>query len=142
MNGGTNYRRTRRSFFGHAGAALAAPLAAVASPAPSAGDDLAARLATLEDSNAIRALLTALLVDPKRLGLGASVRSLAADRDEAIAIAPDDSATVRLACTVETGTPIENCGTLVEMARLQGDGVLKRSERGVLTGTFVKREGT
>ena len=137
-----NERRTRRSFFGHAGAALAAPLAAVASAAPTGDEDLAARLATLEDSNAIRALLPALLVDPKRLGLDARVRSLAADRDEAIAIAPDGSATVRLACTVETATPIESCGTLVEMARLQGDGIVKRSERGVLISTFVKREGT
>ncbi|HET7925650.1 MAG TPA: hypothetical protein VFL30_12170, partial [Rhodanobacteraceae bacterium] len=130
------------SFFGHAGAALAAPLAAVAGAAPSAGEDLAARLAALEASSAIRALLPALLADPMRLGLDASVRSLTADRDEAIAIASDGSATIRLACTVETATPIESCGTLVEMARLQGDGIVKRSERGVLTGTFVKKEET
>jgi hypothetical protein len=42
---------------------------------------------------------------------------------------------------VTTATPIESCGTLVEMARLQGDGVIKRAERQVLTSSFVKRDG-
>jgi hypothetical protein len=32
--------------------------------------------------------------------------------------------------------------TRVEMARLQGDGVTRRSERRVLAGMFVKHNGT
>ena len=38
-------------------------------------------------------------------------------------------------------TPIDGCGTLVEMARLQGDGLVERSERRVLVSSFVKRDG-
>ena len=36
---------------------------------------------------------------------------------------------------------IEPCGTLVDMARVQGDGVLKRSEQRALASSFVKRDG-
>ena len=133
---------TRRSFFGHAGAALAAPLTVTTAAAAEPNDDVAARLAALEDENAIRALLSELLLDPRRLELDTAVRSIAADRNETIAVAADGTATVLVACTVETATPIESCGTLVDMARLQGDGLLKRSERRMLTSTFVKRNGT
>ncbi len=42
---------------------------------------------------------------------------------------------------METATPISGEGTLIEMARLQGDGMIKRSERRVLYGSFVKRNG-
>ncbi len=131
-----NSKPTRRSFFGAAGAAVAAPLAA-----SGAADDLAERLAALEDQNAIRALLPALLADPRRMALDASVRSLAADRGDAITVAADGTASARIDCTVETATPIASCGTLVEMARLQGDGLVVRSERRVLVGAFVKRDG-
>lgn len=134
-------QRTRRSFFGQAGAALAAPLAATAAVAAEPDDALAARLAALEDANAIRALLAALLAEPARLRLDPGVQSIAADRDDTIDVTAGGTATARVACTIETATPIESCGTLVEMARLQGDGVIKRSERRVLTSTFVKRDG-
>jgi len=134
-----NGKPTRRSFFGHAGAALAAPLAATSALA-AGSDDLAARLARLEDANAIRALLPALLGEPARLRLGTDVRSIAADHHETIDVA-DGTASVRLDCTVERAMPIESCGTLVEMARLQGDGIVKRTERRVLHGRFVKRNG-
>jgi hypothetical protein len=135
--------RTRRSFFVTAGATLAAPLAATA---PLAGERdgagyLAGRRSALEDVDAIRALLAALLAEPARLGLDAGTH-IAADRNDAIAIAADGIATARVPCTIETATPIESCGTLVEMARLQGDGVVRRSERRVLASTFVKRNGT
>ena len=90
---------------------------------------VATRLARLEDLNAIRALLPVLLANPARMALGTDVRSIAADGDDAIAVAADGTATARLACTVTTATPIESGGTLVEMARLQGDGFVVRSER-------------
>jgi hypothetical protein len=137
---------TRRRFFGQAGAALVAPLVATAVTAATAAesqakDDVAARLARLEDLNAIRALLPALLANPARLALGATVRSIAANGDDAIAVAANGTATARLGCTVEAATPIDGRGTLVEMARLQGDGFVVRSEHGVLVTAFVKRDG-
>ena len=136
-----NSKPTRRSFFGAAGAAVAAPLAASAAFAADAGSDIAARLEALEDQNAIRALLSALLANPKRMALDASVRNLAAERGDTITVAADGTASARIDCTVETATPIESCGTLVEMARLQGDGLVVRRERRVLAGAFVKRDG-
>jgi len=159
MNGFSNERRTRRSFFGHAGAALAAPLAATAALAGEHGDgagDVAERLVALEDIAAIRALqrryvrlvgtgrgedLAALFAEPRQASIDDRVRSAVADADDTIAVAANGTATARVACTVETATPIEGCGTLVEMARLQGDGIVKRSETRVLESTFVKRNG-
>jgi hypothetical protein len=151
---------TRRTFFGHAGAALAAPLAAGAALARDTddGSDLAARLAALEDAAALRDLqqtfarllcagayaeVAALFADPARASIDTGVRLLvpAADADDAVTVAAGGTATARLGCTVEIVTPIAGDGTLVEMARLQGDGFVKRSERRVLASSFVKRNG-
>jgi hypothetical protein len=131
MNGTT----TRRRFFGGA-ALLAAPAAAVG-----AGDDVAARLAAIEDANAIRALLHEWARDPSRRA-AAGIGALTIDSEAAIDVAANGTATARVPCTVETATPLDGHETLVEMARLQGDGVIRRSERRVLTGTFVKHNGT
>jgi hypothetical protein len=151
---------TRRAFFGHAGAALAVPLTAGAASAQETGDGsgLAARLAALEDAAAIRDLqqtyarlvnagahaeLAALFVDPARAVIDGDVQLLvpAAAADDALSVAGDGTATARLGCTVELVTPIAGDGTLVEMARLQGDGFVKRRERRVLASSFVKRNG-
>ena len=139
-----NSTPTRRMFFGQAGAALAVPLAATGALAAEhhGDDDVATRLARLEDMNAIRALLPALLANPARMALGTDVRNIAADGGDAIAVAPDGTATARLDCTVSAATPIESDGTLVEMARLQGDGFVVRSEHRVLVSAFVKRGGS
>jgi hypothetical protein len=51
------------------------------------------------------------------------------------------TATTRLHCTAEIGTPIEPVTPLVEMARVQGGGLVSRTERGMLEGTYVKRDG-
>ncbi|RPI62731.1 MAG: hypothetical protein EHM50_03440 [Lysobacterales bacterium] len=158
MNGFTNKRGTRRSFFGHAGAALAAPLAATAAFAGELDGKryIMGRRDTLDDVNAIRALqltfarlvgagsgegIAALFAEPARASVEEHVRSLVADGDDAITIFTDGTASARLPCTVTTATPIESCGTLVEMARLQGDGLVVRSERRVLVSAFVKRHG-
>ena len=131
---------TRRKFFGGA-AVLAAPLAATAAVA---SHDLAARLAALEDLNAIRSLLQSYA---QRVNAGtdaapaANVRSVTLDSDGAIDVAANGTASARVGCTVETAMPIDGRDTLVEMARLQGDGVVKRSERRVLVSAFVKRGG-
>ncbi|HEY9183130.1 MAG TPA: hypothetical protein VIQ99_08020 [Gammaproteobacteria bacterium] len=138
---------TRRSFFGHAGAALATPFAAtvaLAGERDGAGY-VAGRLAALEDANAIRALLqdyaqrvsTGLQAAP-----AANVRDLRLDANAAVDVAANGTATVCVPCTVETATPIDGHETVVEMARLQGDGVVRRSERRLLAGTLVKRDGT
>jgi hypothetical protein len=133
---------TRRSFFGQASLVLAAPLTALA--ADGRGDDVTARLAALEDANAIRELLhryAQRVNDGSDAPPALEARSIALDPDPKIEIAADDTAAARAHCTVTTVTPIESCGTLVEMARLQGDGVLKRTERRVLHGRLVKRKG-
>ena len=137
-----NVKPTRRRFFGQASLVLAAPMTALATHG--AGDDVAARLAALEDANAIRELLRRYA---KRVSDGVDappapeIRSVALDSDPEIDVAADGTAAARAPCTVTTATPIESCGTLVEMARLQGDGVVKRIERRVLHGRLVKQQG-
>jgi hypothetical protein len=58
---------------------------------------------------------------------------------DAIEVSPDrTTATARTHCVVQTETAIgPNC-TLVEMARGQGEGVLRRSETRVLVSNYVK----
>jgi hypothetical protein len=142
MNGVIDDRRTRRSFFGQATLVLAAPVTALAAEGP--GDDVAARLAALEDANAIRELLhryTQRVNDRLDAPPAPEVRSIALDSDPEIEVAADGTAAARALCTVTTATPIEGCGTLVEMARLQGDGVVRGTERRVLQGRLVKQHG-
>ncbi len=155
---------TRRRFLARAGAALAAPAAlAAAGEATAAGrgdSTLEARLAALEDASAIRALQRAYVrhlnardtdaiaevcAVPQRVALDAAVQELAphSHEDAIIAVAADRlTATARLPCTVRIETPIEAPGcTLVEMARLQGEGVVRRTERRVLEQWFVRGPG-
>jgi hypothetical protein len=149
---------TRRSFFGGAGAALAAPFAATAAFAGQrdGADDAMRRLTALEDASAIRVLqlgfarlagarekkaCAALFADPAGAQLDAHVRSIVIDGDDSIEIRSDGTATARVPCIVTTATPIDDCGTLVEMARLQGDGIVARSDRRVLETALVKRDG-
>ena len=132
---------TRRKFFGGA-AMLAAPLAAGAAVA---SDDLAARLAALEDANAIRALLRDWargVVAGTAAAPTENIYGFALDADVSITVADNGTATASVACVVETATPIDGNETLVEMARLQGDGIVRRVERRVLHGSFVKRDGS
>jgi hypothetical protein len=151
-------KHTRRSFFGHAGAALAAPLAATAAFAgerDGRGYVLGRRDAG-EDSNAIRVLqqryarlvgagdrdaVAALFADSARATVGEHLRSVVIDGDDAIEISTAGTAIARVPCVATTATPIADGGTLVEMARLQGDGVVTRSERRVLVSELVKRDG-
>jgi hypothetical protein len=130
---------TRRRFFGGA-AMLAAPLAAGAA----ASDDLAARLAALEDANAIRALLRRFVEGINAHARAAPeihVRSVSLDADATVDVATNGSARAQVLCTVETATPIADDSTLVQMARLQGEGVIRRSERRVLDCSFAKHDG-
>jgi len=159
----TTVNSARRGFLRKAGAALAAPLAVGAASAsaraPGDRDASQARLAQLEDVNAIRELTrsyvrhvnagahdeaAALFAQPAHAARFA-LTTLAADPlggEDAIEIeASGMIATARLHCTAELATPIEPMTPLVEMARAQGGGLLKRSERGVLEGVYVKRDG-
>jgi hypothetical protein len=154
----------RRRFMWKAGTALAAPAAIAVPAARSAAlvDDATsqARLALLEEQNAIRAAIRALVrhvngypgaagelahvcANPARVRLDA-VRALTPDpagAADAIEIAADGrTAAARLHCTAETESPIPAC-PLVEMARAQGGGVLRRTERGVLETAFLKSNG-
>jgi len=156
----------RRRFIFTAGTALAAPVA-IAVPwtrgSAAVFDEAAlkARVALFEDQNAIReaarafvkhvngspgagADLARLSADPVGLRLP-PVRSLAPDphgADDAIEVAADGrTATAWLHYTAETERPIEPASPLVEMARVQGGGVARQSERGVLEGAFVKLDG-
>jgi hypothetical protein len=154
----------RRRFFWHAGAAPSAPLAVVAASASaSTAEDsaaLEARLALLEDVNAIPPFhhayvkhvnagahdaVASLFADPAGARLDAAIRALPADplgAADAIEIAADSQrATARLHCTVRTETPSEPSCPLIEMGRAQGGGVTKLSDRGMLESVYVKQDG-
>jgi hypothetical protein len=158
---------TRRRFMLGAGAAMSAPLALTAEGVQafeheSAG--LKARLASLEDLTAIQELnsaylrhynagadaeLAGLFVDPAAAQLDPSVtRLLAAETTEtaeqaAIQIAADrSSAALRLPCLVEIETAIEAPeSSLIAMARLQGEGLLRTTAARVLELSYVNRGG-
>ncbi len=159
----TTVNSARRGFLWKASAALAAPLAvgAASTTAHAAVErnPSQTRLAALEDVNAIRELTrryvrhvnaeahdqaAALFAEPAHADTRAA-RTLATDPlggEDAIEIAASGTtATARLHCTAEIETPIEPVTPLVAMARAQGGGVLKRTDRGVLEATYVKRDG-
>jgi hypothetical protein len=147
---------TRRRFFGHAGTALLAPLAAAPALAgTSATDETGARrLADLEAADAVRALqrryirlvnagprseLAALFADQAAAALDTELRRIAPEATLEPSITVDASGTVVASwpCSVELATPIAGDATLVEMARLQGDGVVLRTERRILDGLYA-----
>lgn len=150
---------TRRRFFAGASAVLAAP-AIAAAEAGEAGDrdTLAARLAAFEDANAIRELqrayaahlnagapaaAAALFAAPVRATFDETIRGLSDSAAESLSIAPDRrTAEARSACVVRIETPIDAPGcTLVDMARAQGEGTMRRTERRELAQTFVRIDG-
>jgi hypothetical protein len=154
---------TRRRFFRDAGGALAAPLAAAGAAASAGAEDapsLAARLAALEDLDAVRALtatfvqrlnagrreeLASLFADPMKATFDPAVRRLVAERAgelDCVVVAPDRATAVtRLSCAVHAETPIASDDTLVKMARAQGEGVVRRTERAVLETSCVREDG-
>jgi len=145
---------TRRSFIRKTGVALSAPLAAAAAvvpvPAGASVDPVAQQLARLEDVNAIRALNQAFARqvnagDAEALGIDPSVRDVSADdfgERDVIEVAPDrQTATSRMHCTVHIETLIGPSCPLVEMAREQGGGIVRRSESGVFEHVYLRRDG-
>ena len=156
---------TRRSFIQTAGVAVSAPLAAVAATEPvrasTAGQSLAARLALLEDRDAIRALneeyarlvnaglrdsVAALFSDRSAVQLDPQISGLAPagfGEHDRIEIAADrTSATALLQCVVTREQAIGPSCTLVDMARAQGGGVVRRTERATVENHYVRQDGT
>lgn len=150
---------SRRSFL-KSSAVVAAPIAAIGAPAAALGaDDSNARLALLEDERAIEALNrnflrrfnaaglrdTASLFaggEPPKLAEGTARLTLdPAAEPEKPQIAEDGArAHCRYACEVETDHPLEGEDTIVQMARLQGNGTARTSERRVIEADYVKGE--
>lgn len=154
---------TRRSFIRTAGAALSVPLTAAApialAGAGREGNELKERLAMLEDVNAVRALnqayarhvnaaaheeIAGLFADPSDAPVDRGVRGVTADRfgeNDVIEVAADRAtAAASLHCLVETESIIGPTCPPVEMARAQGGGVVRSSERGVFENLYVRRE--
>jgi SnoaL-like protein len=136
---------TRRSFIQTAGAALSAPLAVAAATVPASAvpvvDDANLRLAYLEDLQAIRALNQEFARHYANPGIRGITPDPFADHD-VIDIGPDrQTATALIHCTVHMENEIGPSCTLVEMAKQQGGGVVRRSEAGVFEHTYVRRDG-
>ena len=155
---------TRRRFLSNAGAALSAPLAVAGVNAAQAGaEDHAspeARLEELEDVNAIRKLhhtyarlvnrraydeVARLFAVPSEAEVDPGIRGLSADRfgeDDLIELTADRrSATGRFHSVAEIETAIGPSCTLVEMARAQGEGFVRRSEKRVIEAAYVREAG-
>jgi hypothetical protein len=140
-------------------AVLAAPLAATVPAALMAEDGLKARLARLEDEAAIRELhqiwlrrvndgsgaAKPLFADAEGTAFDQTVRSITADhagQPDVIEVASDGkSATGRFPCAVEIETTIAQDCTLAQMARAQGGGFVRRTERRVLKVEYAKASG-
>jgi hypothetical protein len=146
---------TRRSFL-KGGAILAAPLAIAIPTAAIAADDRAERLKRLEDEAAIRALhrdwlrrvngssadIESLFVSAKAARcLDDAVCGIAPDHAEAelIEVAADGKcATGRFVCMVETQNALAPDSTLAQMALAQGGGIMRQSERKLVSADYVK----
>jgi hypothetical protein len=65
------------------------------------------------------------------------------EQQDIVEVAPDrKSANARFAYSMQVGAPIISDLTLVEMARLQGQGILKWWEGGIHEASFVKNGGS
>jgi hypothetical protein len=118
-------RSSRRAFIGTAGAALSAPLGGLGASARRAPDGVDA-IRTLLHEHATR--------------LGATPDAFGAH--ERIDLAADGrTATATLTCIAATEDVIGPDCPLVEMARQQGGGVLRRTDRGSLEFSLTKRNG-
>ena len=146
---------TRRSFFAKAGTALALPLAAGAATAdpgaPEGASDPVKAIRRLQQALAREIndatgreaqLFTAGKLPAELVGV---TRLLPADFGEhdAIEVGADGrSARATVHCAVETQVPIAAEGTLIEMARAQGEGFVRAKACKVLDMACVCTGGT
>jgi hypothetical protein len=153
---------SRRRFFFKAGAALSVPLTAGVAGA-GAVDQPGSMAATDEmrrDVEAIRKLQQNLAREINAASVaGAAAYFVRTEDAAALAgisrLVPADfgehdlveiepggvAARAEFHCSVETRTPIEASGTLVDMARQQGEGFVRRRETRVLEARYAMREG-
>lgn len=133
---------TRRAFFIRAGAMVSAPAAFAATVPAHSHANLEARLAILESTDALRRLSAQFIgrinaeADTESL-IGMHVASIVAVDFDSHAIVEFSNdyrhATVSIPCTAAFDTPIEAPGSvLVDMARLQGSGMLRQTHVQVL----------
>jgi hypothetical protein len=150
----------RRSFL-KTGALVTAPLAAVALPAAAlaADDGSRAKLARLEDERAIEGLRRSVLrkingdaasdcgqfiARADAIELDEGLRSIADDpvEEPTLALSEDGAhATCRNSCRVEVETALTGSTTLERMARFQGQGSHRSSEKRMLLTDYVKQDG-
>lgn len=138
---------TRRAFLKGA-AVAAAPVAAAGTAAVIGMTEHEARLARLQAEAQIRALHQDWLRQvaagdrAEASRLHEAVVRVSADHaaaPDAITLAADGrSAHGRYACVVETEVPRPLDCTLAQMAKAQGEGMIRASERGVVKAEYVK----
>lgn len=145
---------TRRKFL-KGGALLAAPIAATSVGALALadgglrGDELRTRLTRLEDEAAIRELqqswLRQINAGQREAQLDGAVRRISAHHAGAadrIEIAADgQSAVGHFDSAIELETPLAQDSTLAQMAHVQGNGSVRRTERRLLTVRYTKTGG-
>jgi hypothetical protein len=133
---------------------LSLPLAAAGAVVPLHAtveeDAIAGRLARLEDVNAIRAVNQAFAQQVNAgtahtLGIDRAIGNLVTadfgERDTIEVALDRQTATGVMHCTVTIEAAIGPSCPLVEMARQQGGGVVRRSESGVFENVYVQRDG-
>lgn len=140
---------TRRRFL-KGGALLAAPIAITSVSAVALADDgLKARVKRLEDEAAIRELhqswLRQVNAGDREALLDSAVRRITVDHAGApdkIEIAADSrSAVGYFDCAIDVETPLARDCTLAQMAHAQGYGMMRRTERRMLTVDYTKSSG-
>jgi hypothetical protein len=146
----SNTTSTRRTFL-KGGALLAAPIGSAAvSAAVMADGTLHDRVAHLEDEAAIRTLhdswLRQVNAGERGTQLDATVHRITADHAGAadrIELAADHrSAVGYFDHAVELETPLPTDSTLAQMAHAQGQGVMRRTERRLLSVDYAKADGS
>ena len=141
-----NNKTTSRRAFLKTGALAAVPVAAGLPAAALATDDSRAALALLQDERAIEALTRDVLRQFNRGGadylFAGGIARVVLEADEAPDLAIDgDAATARFACLVDTAHALEGQGTLVQMARLQGNAGATVTSGKTLLGRYTRQNG-
>lgn len=141
-----NNKTTSRRAFLKTGALAAVPVAAGLPAAALAVDDSSAALARLQDERAIEALTRDVL---RRFNRGEAselftgdIARIALDADaEPVLAVEADAATARFACLVDTAHALEGQGTLVQMARLQGNAGTTATTGKTLLARYTRQNG-
>lgn len=138
---------TSRRTFLKTGAMAAVPAMAVGLPAAAAAaDGSKAALARLQDERAIEGLTRDAL---RRFNQGQAsglfargIARVALDADEVPSLAIEgDRATARFACKVDLAHELEGQGSLIDMARLQGNAAATSTTGKTLAARYARQDG-